>query len=157
MDDLTIREAMACDALHMAPWLRDSDVNELKACHGNEVNVTDVLTRAVVMSGLHCWVAEDAGGPVALFGVSPVGGMPGVGSPWLLGADRMTRYKGFLVKQIREYIDLAHRRYPSLINRVDANNTGTIEWLKHLGFQVGDPTPHGPYDAPFRFFTREAE
>jgi len=45
--------------------------------------------------------------------------------------------------------------YPRLVNHVDERNEASKRWLSWLGFELGEPEPHGPFGIPFRPFRLE--
>lgn len=120
------------------------------ATKGPGVDLVRVLATAVDRSTA-VWVADD-GEPVALFGVGALSLLQGVGTPWLLGTDRMWRHPRTLVVEGRRYLSTMRSLYPHLVNYVDARNDASIRWLKRLGFTLHDPAPYGAMGLPFHKF-----
>lgn len=99
------------------------------------------------------------GVPACMFGVSPHPSMPGTGVPWLVSSDRMqgmAAQKRLLVAS-RAQFDGMKARYALLFNVVDDRNKAAMRWLRWLGFDVGEPFPHGPFRMPFRIFQWSAK
>lgn len=114
-----------------------------------------VLRLSVAVSSHHwAFIAAD-GEPVAVFGVAPVSLISGIGTPWLLGTERVFAFPGVLIREGRRYLQAMRNVYPSLANHVDARNVKSIRWLKHLGFTIGEPEPYGVAGLPFYPFHLE--
>jgi len=105
-----------------------------------------------------CWAAEEEDGEViALFGVagaSLLGEHGPVGSPWLLGSDKLDRHAKTLVRAGKKYVGLIHEKYPYLANYVDKRNTISKRWLRRLGFTIHPPIPRGPMGMMFHRFDK---
>lgn len=74
--------------------------------------------------------------PVMMFGVTPFGIMGQTGIPWMLGTKELEtcwRTLGILSKR---GVNLFKRDYKYLMNYVDSENEGSVNWLKWLGFTV---------------------
>jgi hypothetical protein len=114
----------------------------------------DCLRGAVAASGDLCWTTCSANGePLWLSGCAPVGGIPGLGSPWLLGTTATDRYPGALTRITKLHIAEMLKRYDALINYVDARNLVSVRWLAHLGFTVREPETYGVEGRLFHPFT----
>lgn len=138
---------------YIAEHMREADRQEVFAMRGADADLHYVLTSAVKRSTwCVCGLADD-GTPVSLVGVAPVSLIGGIGSPWLLGTDRVREFSGALIRYGYEYIQAMTAQYPQLINYVDARNTASIRWLKRLGFTIHDPAPVGHQNMPFHKFT----
>ncbi len=78
--------------------------------------------------------------PIAMFGVTPVSVIEGVGRPWLLGTDDVPACARALVREAPRYIDAMHARFRRLENMVAVENVDAIRLLTHWGFVVeGEP------------------
>lgn len=150
MDNMLFVPAGLGDALYIAEHLRQSDVDELVASYGDDVNMSAVLKTAWERSS-QCFVGlDDRSTPVMILGVVPI--MDGLGSPWLLGTEQMVEARHALIHEMQVYMEMFHEEYPTLLNKVDARQRKTIKWLEYLGFEVGEEVPEGPYDMPFKYF-----
>lgn len=119
--------------------MRAADIQEVLASGGHPVTS---LTKGLDLS-TKSWCALVGGEPCLLFGVAPISVISGVGSPWLLGTDRINEIpKQFLLKS-RVMMDDMLRSFPRLVNAVDARNTLSIRWLKWLGFTIYPSLPLG--------------
>lgn len=153
MKQVNFQHPLPEDIEHIANNLRPSDRQELFAMRGEDADLYEILISAVRRSTwCVCAFAED-GEPVAVFGLAPVSMIGGIGSPWLLGTDRVREFSGALIRYGHKYITAMTAQYPELINYVDARNTASIRWLKRLGFTIHEAAPIGHQGLPFHKFT----
>jgi hypothetical protein len=109
------------------------------------------LERAVV-----AWTGMVDDEPVCMFGVSPVDILGGVGSPWLLGTDKVRKYAVTFLRLNKGYIARMLEIFTRLENYVDDRNEVSIRWLKWLGFTFDpEPVPYGVWGMPFFKFRME--
>ena len=68
-----------------------------------------------------------------MFGVgkAPVDGM---GFPWLLGTDEITKYSKPFLRESRAFVSTIRKHYTLLVNWVSGENKEAVRWLKWLGF-----------------------
>lgn len=149
------RSLMPGDLEHIAARLRDADRREVQAIRG-PVPMYDTLALAVLRS-THYWVSVAGDEPIAMFGVAPTDLLSGIGSPWFLATDRAEGYPRSLVVEGRRYALRMLEVYPHLMNYVDARNTRSIRWLKHIGFEVHPAEPMGIAGLPFHPFEMKAQ
>jgi hypothetical protein len=131
--------------------LRAVDISEVAKAGSNPM---DTVERSLEAS-LIAWTMFRDGRPIAVFGVAPHKGAPGVGIVWLLGTDELVHAGRSLVKAGHYYVALMHKLFPKLVNAIDPENKRTRRWLAALGFvEVADlPMKTG---AVFRVIQREA-
>lgn len=140
------------DVAMLVANLRPTDRDELHASNGPHVDLHNVVRHALHISH-HRWAVEINGELAALGGVADVSILNGVGSLWMLGSVVLSHYPRVLMRIGKRYRDTALGHYEHLVNYVDARNTGSIKWLKKLGFDVHlEPTPYGPQNMPFHKF-----
>ena len=125
-----IRSSKRNDCYELSKTLRKQDVQEVFASFGQ--NPAQALIRAYLTSHLHCYTIILDDEVVGMFGISKI--RDGVGSPWLLGSDKLTDYKFEFHKHAKEHIDTFMDEYDVLFNYVDKRNTQAIKWIKSLGF-----------------------
>lgn len=109
--------------------------------------------RLSLTSACYAWTAKAAGRPVAMFGVSTLSALDGLGSPWLLLTDEAMEHRKALVTLGRSFTARFLRDFRRLENRVHRDNDAAIAWLQHLGYTV-EPAAVG---APLREFYRERD
>jgi hypothetical protein len=145
--ELTIRSAVVRDAFDLAPRLRASDRREVEASHG--YRPLEALQIALEESDVS-FAAVDADGRVLLlFGVALLTEYD-AGSPWMLAAEGFPFHRqGEFLRRSRWIVGTWIAFYHHLVNMVDARNTASIRWLRHLGAKIGDPVPYGVQQLPF--------
>ncbi len=129
-------ESVEWVALHM----RESDTREVFSATG--LPNLDVLQYSVQQPG-ETLVAWDDEEPIALFGVSAPSLLSTTGSPWMLGTDRLKKYRRELMKFGKLYVKEWSQRYDTLMNFVHAENVTSVRWLRRIGFSIHDPIPWG--------------
>lgn len=154
MAKVTLVKPCEVDLIYLAQHLRTTDLAELAATHGAELDVLRCL-RTAVSASEQAWVAVTVWGePVAVFGIAPVSLLGGIGCPWMLGTDAVDGYAREVVTLSRRHVAQWSRRYPLLFNYVDARNLRSIQWLRRTGFVIGQAEPYGLHGEPFHRFER---
>lgn len=146
MPEILVRDATQADADHVAAYLRQADLIELRAA-GIADPVKEVRegwtgsdwTKAVLIDGV----------PAILYGVAPTG-LRGCGSPWMLATDGIHAIRREFLLGSRGEVERMREAYCFLVNQVHRCNALSIRWLKWLGFKV-DPEPAGPNGQFFTF------
>jgi hypothetical protein len=90
---------------------------------------------------------------VCIFGVVELSLLGSRGSPWLLGADAITKYARPFLRRNKAYLEEMKKRFIFMENWVDARNTEAIRWLEWLGFEIEEARPYGLDQLPFHHFT----
>lgn len=144
-----IRGVAPGDVEHVAAHMRRADVAEVQAA-GHEPLAA---LRESVARSAQAWTATVGGDPAAIFGVAPLGSaLDPRGAPWLLGTDAVPRSRRALAVLTPRYIRAMLGEYPHLINLVHAPNTVAVEWLRHVGFTLGQTVSHPATGEPFIVF-----
>ena len=105
----------------------------------------DSLERSVA-----AWTGMLGDEPICMFGVTPLDILGGVGSPWLLGTDKIRECPITFLRLNRKYVPQMLGMFPMLVNYVDARHEVSIRWLKWLGFKFDpEPVPYGIWNMPF--------
>lgn len=133
-------------ALAVAGRLRAADRDEAWAL-GRHSPVEAVVRSCAVSAEAWAFLAD--GVPLAVFGVAPCPGHPGVASPWLLGADGVERHARPFLALGRPFVARWLLEHGRLYNVVDARNRRSIRWLRRLGFAFHPAVPVGPDRIPF--------
>lgn len=146
------RTATLDDAVSLSKRLRPEDATEVSLTSGDPLEV--ILVRSVTESE-QAVVAEVDGLVIAVWGVRRE--MLVVGIPWLLCSPEVSRYSKRLVADGRSWVERINLSYPILTNMVYSKNTSSINWLKHLGFTIGELNPEfGVGKAPFYQFYKHS-
>jgi hypothetical protein len=158
MPDYEIRDTTAEDVEYLAEYMREIDKDEIRAVHGDDVDILSVLENAEMLSvySKTCLVGSV---PVAIFGVTPFPQSDDIGVIWLLCTDELFDVVGKLsfhkesVRRLREI----HEIYPKVFNVCLASNEASIQWLDALGFNFPTVLPHyGLNNRVFLMFERGA-
>lgn len=139
--------------LHVGPLATHMRVMDRIECAALGKTPKEAL-RFSLRTSLHAITALDPDGrPLAMFGVSPVDILSGLGTPWFLGRDEVFDYGGDLVKRGPGIIADWLRDFPVMENIVCTSNTKAIRMLRRWGATVGGPTSRcrGVEFVPFRF------
>lgn len=148
-DELIFRAPHCRDVVELGANLRRVDRDELAAC--DHFDALAAVEHSVHASTL-CWAARDADRVLCIFGVCPLVGHPGVGTPWFLGTEALATHGRTLIAAPGVYIARMLDAFPRLVNFVHAENSVSLRWLQRLGFAVDPVAPFGPNGAPFRRF-----
>jgi hypothetical protein len=122
------------DALLLAPFLRDEDVDEVRAATGQ--SPLAALLHGVTQ-GISCWTIADSDGPVGMFGVCP-GTDDSNRIVWLLASPRLLNHRRQLIRESRTWLRLLSGGR-ALVNYVDARNKVHVRFLQWLGASFGPP------------------
>jgi hypothetical protein len=142
---------MEADIDYIAAKLRQADIEELKATHGEHCVIRDILIESVRITPRAKVYVSEAGEPVALFGCAP--NPQGGGIPWMLATDKAPAFPVALVDDGRWFVQGMLEEFGSLVNYVDVRNARSIRWLACIGFTIHPPEPFGVQGLPFHKFT----
>ena len=143
------RAAIKKDVAELSAKMRKADAEEVMASSG--LTPFEALTKGFEMSkGLSIIHKDEL---IGMFGVAKIG--EDIGSPWMLGSDKIPQIKKDLLTQALEWVIKTNKEYPLLVNYVDVRNKVAIRWLKFLGFNFVRKIPHhGVGRVPFYEFVR---
>ena len=151
MDDLHVRAPHARDLVELASRIRPCDRAELEACNHS---VLAAVTHSACSSTL-CWAVREGDVLMCIFGVCPLPGHSGVGTPWFLGTTAIgPQHARALIAAPGPYIAAMLDAFPRLVNYVHAENEASVRWLRQLGFTLDPAAPFGPKGALFRRFEK---
>lgn len=154
---MTARQVEIVPALHehidhIDRHARPADRDELWAA--SRETPAQCLRRGLQVSRIAC-TAMLEGEPIAMFGVSPVSILGGIGTPWMVGTEAMDqlRVQKALLRHSSRLIGVFREEFPgALFNTVDKRNEAAMRWLAWLGFSFGPEYPVGPDSIPFVLF-----
>jgi hypothetical protein len=125
--------------------MRQADRDEVMAASGK--TPLQALEIGLVES-LEPYTVLEAGQPIAMFGVTRIA--MGVGAPWLLGSDGVTRHWFEFARRSRDEFARIRRPWAHLTNYVSDANELHKRWLEWLGADFVELDPHyGVGRAPF--------
>ena len=154
MVDARLRPPQDGDAEALLANLRAADRTEIEALMGPGKE-REALTESMRLSVMS-WTATVDDQVTCILGVVPANMLAGQGVPWLLGTPLIDKHRSAFIRLNRIYIPKMLAAFPHLFNIVDARNTKSIAWLKHMGFTVPPARPTGPQGLPFHLFTLDA-
>lgn len=147
MRKLTYRPATVEDAVSLSGRLRHEDMVEVHLASGKSPEEVLVLSLSISE------VAEAAVVDGEVIAIRGIGGGGGIGVPWLLCSPEVSRWSKRMVADAIPWVAHHLQRYQMLTNMVHAENTKAIQWLRRLGFTIGDLHPEwGAGKAPFHQF-----
>jgi len=131
-----VRDACPSDIQAILSDLRDADAAEMAALG---TTAERALTEGMAISA---WTGTGVvdGTPVCMFGVAPFNVLNGIGAPWMLSANGLTRARKPFLKACPRILEMMLEDYPRLANIVDTRNTQAIRWLRWMGFRIHDDT-----------------
>ena len=154
MTKVVIREPTHDDITTLMSNMRDADRAELTAVVG-KTHLEKSLHLGLEASMLS-WAGDIDGELTAVFGVSPLSTLGGVGAPWLIGTPVADLHARAFVRENLRYIPTMLEFFPTLINFVSIENRRTIRWLRFLGFNVSrEAQPYGLHGELFYQFSME--
>lgn len=146
---LTYREATLEDAISLSSRLRTEDLIEVQLATGKSPE--EALVESVRVSEL-VEAAVCDGEVIAIRGIASAGE---VGVPWLMCSPEVSHWSKRMVADAIPWVAHHCKRFSVLANMVHAENHTAINWLKRLGFTIGDlHTEYGYGKAPFYQFYR---
>lgn len=93
--------------------------------------------RLSLRSSSLAWTALVDRRPVAMWGVSAVNVLEGIGTPWMLGADEARKHPRAFYRGGMITVPAMLRCFPRLENHVAVGHKGAIRLLGRWGFEVG--------------------
>lgn len=149
MQNLSFRPSTEADARFIGAHLRAEDLKEVQLI--SDLAPPELLEQSRTAS---VWsrVADAEGVPAMIFGIAP-SPIDGWGVPWLLATDQFDAINRRLVRRCHIQVKEMHTLFPCLHNIVHHGNQVSINWLRWLGFSIGD-VPCGPQSEFFMFWRR---
>jgi len=150
------KEKNEADVLYILEHLRNDDLEECKAIHGDnwkEKVFNDIIkTNFDVLMGIR----KDGDIPVCMGGAWHLEKDPeGVGVVWMLCTDEVTNHKICLLRELKKEFKKYDSEFWLLYNQIYCKNEFAKNWLKWIGFRFDKPKPYG-MNIPdgFEFFYR---
>jgi hypothetical protein len=134
--------------------IRQADADEVWA--SNHHTPMEALVNGLKMSHSAAVVTVNDE-PCVMMGLVMRDLLSGVGVPWMLGTEGALKYKREFLIQVPAVINEMLTVCPRLFNYVHAKNSVSIQWLKRIGFTLGDPVPHGCEGELFHKFHLERD
>lgn len=93
--------------------------------------------RLSLAGSVMAWTALVDRSPVAIWGVTPISEIDGLGSPWMLGTDEARRHPRAFFEGGARTVPEMLARFRTLENMVAVGNKPAIRLLARWGFAVG--------------------
>lgn len=123
------------DIIDLAENMRQADIDELQLVCG--LSPDDAVIESIRASDRDLLRAYHADGAlVCITGCAPMDNE--TARPWLLATDRLDDYRYRVQRETLGILELMLKKYRRLTNVVDPRNTVAVEWLKSLGFSLGE-------------------
>lgn len=132
---VTYRKSILEDTEILAPHMREQDAREVFLSHG--LSPREALRVSCCNSEESFTIIDDDQDIVGMFGYVDDSNCKGV--PWLLGSNKLVEkknHRSFLV-QSQDYLNSLKIKYDFLYNYVHAENAASLQWLRWLGFSLG--------------------
>lgn len=156
-DEVQLLPATPAMAEELARTMRPEDAAEVFASSGKGPHAA--LVDSIERSDGALALLFD-GEVAAMWGVAPVPGTaptllggPLVGVVWLLTGAAVSRRRNTFLRLCRPAVRGLLRRYPVLVNAIDARYQVAVRWARWLGFRVDEPVPFGFEGRPFHFIS----
>lgn len=135
---ITIRTPTEDDIQYLAANMRQCDIDEILATHGQ--TPIDAIRQSIANSPADFVYAAHVDGVLACMGGAAVDSLlSDTCRPWLLGTTSLRRYNKSFTRGGRRVVRMMLNRWRILTNIVDARNAVSIRWLGALGFVFGEP------------------
>lgn len=149
---ISIRRALADDALPIWASLREADMRECRLFCPADGSVYDLIERSIAISDVAyvvCW----RGYPVLIYGVTPSPQDDPRGNVWLMATHDIAKVSKWFLREARGILLEMHDYYPAGLHaHVDARNITHRCWLDAVGFTLAPSTMN--YGVPFLHATR---
>lgn len=144
---MRFKKATAFELARVARDMRAADVSDCAA-------VGRTPLEAALQHRGRMWVAVDEDNePLCAFGCAPIPTPDGrvVGSPWLLGTDRLKRHRRTLLLVAPSMLEAWRRQYGTLVNAVQESPSAKYRWLWRMGAEfLPSVKLNGHVFTPFR-------
>ena len=127
----TERDATKADVGYIFNNLREDDLGEALASGDSAKEVLMESYR----SSTECYVMCADEVPFCIYGV--VKDTYNEGVPWMMGTDELRAHKVFFMRTIKKIVADWLHFYKRLYNIVWDKNSMHIDWLEHMGFNIG--------------------
>jgi hypothetical protein len=149
-----IRPATFADVEYIALRMKRPDVEECLASFGHRP--FEALASSFESSPMCGTVCAGDGEPALMYGVG-LYVPPDTGCPWMLSTPLIYRpdVARYFLRGTAAVVERMQRRYPVLIQHVDARHSHSIRWMLYAGFSIDKLVPQWGVDKiPFFRFSK---
>jgi hypothetical protein len=98
----------------------------------------ETMQRAMANS-TRVWLGEDDGAVIAVWGLIPPTLMSDVAYLWLFTTKNLTRHTFIFIRHSQKAVQAMLSEFPMIIGHAELANHKSIQWLKWLGAEFGEP------------------
>ena len=150
-----VRPAILKDTLELAPKIRKTDREEIRASNNSSPLKALVSAFTIENSKIYSVIKADDKSVIGMFGSCPCGD-PDYGVAWMLSSDDLFKHTKQFIKECPHWINEMGIGYKYLYNFVDKRNWKSLKWLQYLKFEpkteIGD---YGFEKIPFLLMIKE--
>jgi len=154
-DTAFVRQAILKDALELAPKIRKSDREEIRASNNSTPLKALVEAFTLENSKIYSVIRAEDNSVIGMFGSSPCA-EPDYGVAWMLSSEDLFKHTKQFIKECPHWINEMGEGYKYLYNFVDKRNWKSLKWLQYLKFEpkteIGD---YGFEKIPFLLMMKE--
>lgn len=98
----------------------------------------ETMQRAM-MNSSRVWLGEDEGRVIAVWGLIPPTLMSDIAYLWLFTTKNLTRHTFIFIRHSQRAVQAMLEEFPTIVGHAELTNRKSIQWLKWLGAEFGDP------------------
>ena len=150
-----VRQAVLKDVLELAPKIRKSDREEIRASNNSTPLKALVEAFTIENNRIYSIVKTEDNSVIGMFGSAPSAD-PDYGVAWMLSSEDLFKHTKQFIKECPHWINEMGMGYKYLYNFVDKRNWKALKWLQYLKFEpkteIGD---YGFEKIPFLLMMKE--
>jgi hypothetical protein len=150
-----VRQAILKDVLELAPKIRKSDREEIRASNNSTPLKALVEAFTIENNRIYSIVKTEDNSVIGMFGSAP-SVEPDYGVAWMLSSEDLFKHTKQFIKECPHWINEMGVGYKYLYNFVDKRNWKSLKWLQYLKFEpkteIGD---YGFEKIPFLLMMKE--
>ena len=150
-----VRQAVLKDVLELAPKIRKSDREEIRASNNSTPLKALVEAFTIENNKIYSIVKTEDNSVIGMFGSAP-SVEPDYGVAWMLSSEDLFKHTKQFIKECPHWINEMGMGYKYLYNFVDKRNWKSLKWLQYLKFEpkteIGD---YGFEKIPFLLMMKE--
>ena len=150
-----VRQAVLKDVLELAPKIRKSDREEIRASNNSTPLKALVEAFTIENNRIYSIVKTEDNSVIGMFGSAPSAD-PDYGVAWMLSSEDLFKHTKQFIKECPHWINEMGVGYKYLYNFVDKRNWKALKWLQYLKFEpkteIGD---YGFEKIPFLLMMKE--
>jgi hypothetical protein len=150
-----VRQAILKDVLELAPKIRKSDREEIRASNNSTPLKALVEAFTIENNRIYSIVKTEDNSVIGMFGSAP-SVEPDYGVAWMLSSEDLFKHTKQFIKECPHWINEMGVGYKYLYNFVDKRNWKALKWLQYLKFEpkteIGD---YGFEKIPFLLMMKE--